>query len=672
MKVNKKNFVFTLFIMVLLGVIAANSNYATVQAFEVSGFYQYETSDAGVTITKYTGGELSVTIPSKIAGKKVTTIGYGAFSDNDIIEHVKIPTTVTAIYGGAFYDCDSLLEITIPDSVTTLDSAGWGNNETFGKCDNLTTVIIGDGVTDLKDNCFIECSKLEKVTIGNSVTAIGTSVFENCDSLKSITIPASVKSIGLHCFHDCDNLNNVGLSNGLEVINGGAFYDCDSLQEIIIPNSVTTIESAGWGDNETFGLCDNLTTVVIGDGVTDLKENCFISCPSLAKVTIGKSVTTMGTSVFENCDSLKSITIPASVKELGLHSFWDCNNLNSVTLSYGLEVIRGGAFYNCNSLSEMIIPNSVITLDSAGWGDHETFGKCTSLVRLQIPNSVSTIGEALVNESQSVIIYGYANSIAAQYATDNSIPFQELPSLPADKFSFNESEILLMAGEKQVLDYTIQPENTTDAIIWKSSDENIASVDNIGIVTAKNQGSVSIIATTTSGKKGSMTLIIQEAPRSISFKTAAKTLAIKQSYTQKALLDDGGRTDVTITYKSSNSSVAAVDKKGKVTAKKEGTVTITAQIFNGLKTTYQVTVKKAPSAVALTPNKVTLNVKNAYTLKTKITTGSYTSKYNFVSSNSKVVTVDSKGKIVAKKKGTATVTVTTHNGKKATCKVTVK
>ncbi|MDF2486896.1 MAG: Fibronectin type domain protein, partial [Herbinix sp.] len=404
MKVIKKNYVFTLLIMVLLGGVAANSNHATVQAYEVSGFYQYETNDTGITITKYTGGELSVTIPSKIAGKKVTAIGSRAFSDNDMIEHVIIPTSVITIYGGVFYDCDSLQEITIPNNVTTLDSASYGNYDTFGYCDNLTTVIIGDGVTALNNNCFIECPKLSRVTIGKGVTSIGDSVFENCDSLTSITIPASVKSIGLHCFTNCDNLK-------------------------------------------------------------------------------------------------------------------------TVTLSYGLDTIYGGAFYNCSSLTEMIIPNSVITLDSAEYGNYEIFGKCSNLLRLQLPNSVATIGEALVNESQSVIIYGYANSTAAQYATDHSIPFQELPSLPAEKFSFNESEILLMVGEKQVLDYTIQPENTTDAILWKSSDENIAAVDNIGIVTAKNLGSVSVVATTTSGKKGSITLIIQEAPRSISFKTAAKTLA---------------------------------------------------------------------------------------------------------------------------------------------------
>jgi|GEM_PF-1789693 len=650
----------------IFGAIAANINSVSVQAYEVSGFYQYETYDTGVKITKYTGGEFAVSIPSKIGKTKVTAIGDRAFENNDLIESVTIPNTVTTIGHEAFKDCDSLKEITIPNSVTTIYSDRWNN--TFGSCDNLTSVVIGDGLKAIEGGCFSECPKLQNVTIGKKVTAIGEEAFNNCDSLMSIDIPEAVKSIGNDCFNDCNNLQIVNLFNGLETIGYEAFQNCDSLIEITIPNSVTTINSDRW--NNTFGSCDNLTSVVIGDGLQVIQASCFTECPKLQNVTIGKKVTAIGEEAFNNCDSLLSINIPGAVKSIGNDCFNDCNNLQIVNLFYGLQTIGYEAFQNCDSLMEITIPNSVTAIYSDRW--NKTFGSCERLLKLQIPNSVSVIGDEIVADSKNVVIYGYANSAAMQYATNNKILFQELPSVPSDSFSFVDKEILLMAGKTVTLKYTITPENTTDAIIWKTSDANIATVDNIGVVTAKSKGSVSIIATTTSGKKGSVTIVVQEAPKTIFFKTSSNKLVVGQTYTQKAILDDGSRTDVSITYTSSDTTIATVDTKGKVTAKKVGNATITARIFNGLNTTYQVEVYNAPTSVKLTPKKLTLQVNNTYTLLATLPEGSYTSKITFKSSNSSIATVNSYGTIVAKKKGSVKITVTTHNGKKAISTVTIK
>ena len=589
----KTKFITYLSAALILGAIAVNINSERVQAYEVSGFYQYETNDTGVKITKYTGGEVAVSIPSKIGKTKVTAIGDCAFEDNDLIESVIIPNTVTIIGHEAFQDCDSLITIKIPNSVTTIVSSGY--YETFKSCDNLTSVVIGDGLKAIEVGCFSGCPKLKNVTIGKNVTSIAEGAFYNCDSLISIDIPKSVKSIGNNSFKDCTNLQIVNLFYGLEAIGNEAFRDCDSLITIKIPNSVTTIVSSGY--YETFKSCDNLTSVVIGDGLKAIEVGCFSECPKLQNVTIGKNVTSIAEGAFYNCDSLISIDIPKSVKSIGNNSFQDCSNLQIVNLVYGLDTIGNEAFKNCDSLKEITIPNSVTTLFSSTY--YETFGSCENLLKLQIPNSVTNIGDRLVADSKNVVIYGYANSAAVHYATNNNIQFQELASVPSNKFSFEKKEISLMAGKTVTLKYSIAPVTTTDAIIWKSSDANIATVDNIGVVTAKDKGSVSIIATTTSGIKASVTIVVQEAPKTIFFRTTSNTLVVGQKYTQKAILDDGSRTDISITYTSSDTTIATVNTKGKVTAKKAGTATITAEIFNGLNTNYQVTVYKAPTSVKL-------------------------------------------------------------------------
>ena len=142
---------------------------------------------------------------------------------------------------------------------------------------------------------------------------------------------------------------------------------------------------------------------------------------------------------------------------------------------------------------------------------------------------------------------------------------------------------------------------------------------------------------------------------------------------KKATLKVTG-TSETVTWKSSNKKVAAV-QNGKVTAKKKGTAKIIATV-GGKKLTCKVTVKAKAStntggsaskdSPKLSRTKLTLKVGKKATLKVTNAQGKVTWK----SSNKKVAAVKN-GKVTAKKKGTAKITATV-GGKKLTCKVTVK
>lgn len=125
-------------------------------------------------------------------------------------------------------------------------------------------------------------------------------------------------------------------------------------------------------------------------------------------------------------------------------------------------------------------------------------------------------------------------------------------------------------------------------------------------------------------------------------------------------------------YKSENSKIAIVNSKGVITAKKIGktTITVVDKDNNSLKVT--LTVKKAPKKVSVNFTKKTLKPKKKATIKIKYAKGYYSNKVTFTSSNKKIATVNSKGIITARKKGTCKITVKTYNGKKAVVKVTVK
>ena len=148
----------------------------------------------------------------------------------------------------------------------------------------------------------------------------------------------------------------------------------------------------------------------------------------------------------------------------------------------------------------------------------------------------------------------------------------------------------------------------------------------------------------------------------------------KSTTAVKATLTKG---DSIAKWKSSNNKIATVDKKGKITAKKTGTATITVRTKKGATASVKVKVQKGKvttkelTITNVTDKKLTLKKGKSFKIKTSVTPITSPDKISYASSNKKIVTVDKKGKLKAVKKGTATITV--KSGKKTVkFKVTVK
>ena len=141
---------------------------------------------------------------------------------------------------------------------------------------------------------------------------------------------------------------------------------------------------------------------------------------------------------------------------------------------------------------------------------------------------------------------------------------------------------------------------------------------------------------------------------------------------------DEDATDKTVTWSSSDDSVASVEN-GVVTAKKSGTATITVTATNGTEDTADdktdtITITVTNPATGISLNKYTLELTEGEneTLTANVTPTDADGSVAWSSNNTSVATVDSTGKVTAVKVGTATITATTSNGKTATCAVTVK
>lgn len=208
---------------------------------------------------------------------------------------------------------------------------------------------------------------------------------------------------------------------------------------------------------------------------------------------------------------------------------------------------------------------------------------------------------------------------------------------------------------------------------WTSSKKSVATVDKNGKITATSkEGTAVITVTLASGKTAKVTVTVKMI-RTTKLTKVPKTLSLTtgKKYTLKPVVTPSNSQEK-VTYKSSNTKIATVSSTGVITAKKVGKVTITVQ-SGKQKATVTLTVKKAPALKAIknVPTKKTITKGKTYTLKPQLYPSGAIAKITYTSSNKSVATVDSKGKITAKKKGTAVITV--KAGKfTAKCKVTVK
>ncbi|MEI7605363.1 MAG: leucine-rich repeat domain-containing protein [Chloroflexota bacterium] len=160
-----------------------------VWADSANGF-TYDLSPGGATVTGCDGiCPITLTIPARLGGQPVTSIGASAFYNN-LLTSVTIPNSVTSI-GISAFDNNLLTSVTIGKSVTSIGGYAFNNNL-------LNRVTIPNSVTSIGNLAFAY-NHLTHVTIGNSVTSIGDSTFAY-NLLTTVTIPDSVTSVGDRAF----------------------------------------------------------------------------------------------------------------------------------------------------------------------------------------------------------------------------------------------------------------------------------------------------------------------------------------------------------------------------------------------------------------------------------------------------------------------------------------
>jgi hypothetical protein len=345
--------------------------------------------------------------------------------------------------------------------------------------------------------------------------------------------------------------------------------------------------------------------------VTYISACLFFGVSKLRSVEIndGSKLQSVNTDAFNGCTKLLTPTFPNTVTTFGQRAFRNCESFTKFDMPQSLATIGSNAFENCSKLREIFIPNKMSTIDKY------VFSGCSALANVVIPETITSIGE-----------YAFQNCSSM---TDFTCYPVKAPTVKTNSFTDTPIENVTLHVPAASVD-TYQATKP-----WM----NFKKIVKIAGPKVKLNKTKAII------QKG-------------------KTLTLKVTVTPSTL------SDKSVTWTSSNTKVATVTKAGKVKGVKTGTATITCTSkATGVKATCKVTV----GYVMLDQTEVSVKKGKTVTLTATVYPSKLTDKsVTWTSSNTKVATVTSAGKVKGIKAGTATITCTSNaTGLSTTCTVTV-
>lgn len=528
----------------------------------------------------YCGSIEKIDIPDS-----VTEIGSGAFKYCEMLEMVNLSNSITLIDNGAFSYCTSLQNIDIPNSVTSLGS-GYYCAGTFQGCKKLENIKLPKKLKHLGENCFNGCVGLTRMTIPKTVVSTGyyAGAFSGCTNMEKIEIEEGMKTIPEKLFEYGDGIKEIVLPDSVVDVQDYAFDGCRSLKKIVFPDSVKSFgkgvlcgctslkevqlpKNMEWLSYSMFVNCTLLEEIDIPDSVKVIDNSAFEGCTSLNGISLPQSLKTIGGSAFRGCTSLEKIQLPDTTRQVQWNAFENCESLKNIKLGSGVKNISSQTFQGCSSLESIILPYQMETIED------NAFKNCTKLKKITIPKATTSISDSAFSYPDKMTIYGVAGSYAEQYAKENDIVFVA-QQIATEKITLTETELTLGRNEEYQLSAGLNPMDSTDEVIWSSSDEKIAKVDKTGNIEAISAGEA--VITAKAGEKTAICKVTVNIPiKSIYLnKTSIELNAIGDSYQLNASYYPSDADGAT-TWKSDDEGIASVDQTGKVTAVGKGTTTIT-------------------------------------------------------------------------------------------------
>ena len=355
---------------------------------------------------------------------------------------------------------------------------------------------------------------------------------------------------------------------------------------------------------------------------------------------------------------------------------------------FSFHSVKNGTWYE--RVFNVSKTNGTLTITPVAAADYTAVDAALAAVpkdlSIYTDETVAAVRAAVDAVNKNCTVYQQAD--VDKMASDITAAVKALVKKPvaAAKVTLNATSKKITTGKSFTLKATVAPSNTTDKVVWKSSNTKVATVSANGTVKAVKAGTAVITATAGKVKATCKVTVANPVYKVTSIKLAAapsRYITAGKRVQLRATITPSNATNKAVTWKSSNTRIATVSSTGIVTFNKNAggkKVTITATAKDGSKKYARITLACMKGSV----KSIRLSGKTTVTngQSTKVTAavtsqgGSANRSLAWSSSNTKLATVDKYGKVktIKGKKGTVTITAkaTDGSGKKATFKIRIK
>lgn len=436
-------------------------------------------------------------ITSVTLSKNITNLPYGVFRDNKL-KSINFPNGLTRISQDSFAN-NELTSVVIPDGVTYIGSSAFSHNELITavipdsvtsmnqrafEYNQLTEVNIPSGLTEITGYVF-EHNNLKHITIPDGMTAIGNCAFSD-NNLSKVTIPASVNELSMFAFSgnrlceftlesdvtampdaNCFNAQNVGGSLVSQWYKDKQYSG--SAVDIYAPRTGSTTYYAYFFGDVTF--VENGGSEVGGD-ITDQLGFTKITKPAdptKEKHTFGGWY--MDNETFEN---EWDFDIDELCDNITLYAKWNPVRVDSVTLNKTEATVTIG---DTLALTATVLP--------------------TNAVHPEVTWTSSDESIATVDEYGKVITVGVGNTTITATADEKSAECAlTVNPVHVTSITLDKSKVDMLVSGELTLTATVLPDDATyPEVTWTSSNENAATIDQSGKVTAVGVGKAVVTAT---------------------------------------------------------------------------------------------------------------------------------------------------------------------------------
>ena len=393
---------------------------------------------------------------------------------------------VTAIEQNAFNLDETLVSITLPDGLVEIGEFAFSDS-------GLTEIVLPDTVTSVGQYAFASCRNLVSCTWSSSAGVLSRGVFNADGALTNLTLPEGVVTIDAHALDGC-GLTELVLPDSVTEIRGGAFGDMTKLASVSIGQNVTAFAADaldGCTALQRIDVTAGNTHYESVDGVLYYADSAgLVRYPAglmRSTYTVDPSAMLIESRAFADTKALGSVVLPDELVQLGSAAFKN-SSISEMDMT-GLALlteIPAEAFEGCRSLSSVILPDGLTQINA------EAFAHCGSLAEINIPDAVYFISDGAFDGGIRLIVG--SNTLALRYAQRQGLAYRlrgQMP-IPAQTITADKAALTLMTGVSYTLSVTLQPSDTTDAVIWRSEDATVLRVDD-GLIRPIKHGETEII-----------------------------------------------------------------------------------------------------------------------------------------------------------------------------------